>query len=144
MGLTYVFLASLIGLVILLTLKSWELRRGAKPFSVLRYRLDILMRRKTDNLKEYAKYISWTTFRLALAFLVAKTTDVFSFFWKKWTDSRIFKLIKGNVIPKATGPVSAFLKDVADFKSSSNAGSVEIKDEIGSEVEKNNKVVSEE
>lgn len=128
MVLGYTFFLSLLGIIILLSLKSWELRRGAKPFSVLRYRLDILMRRKTEDFKSFSRYISWATVRLTLAFLVAKIVDVFNLIWTKWTNSSLFKLVKGKVLPRATGPVSAFLKDVADFKNNTSTDNTNIKE----------------
>ncbi|MEK7567529.1 MAG: hypothetical protein AAB513_01240 [Patescibacteria group bacterium] len=122
--------------MILVSLKAWELHRGAKPFSVLRYRLDILVRRGIENLKSHSRYISWTTARITLAFLVAKIVDLITLIWKKFTSSEIFELIRGKVIPKASGPVSAFLRDVAEFKSAAVQGSEEMKKEFEKEVEK--------
>ncbi len=139
MVLVYTFFASLFGIIILLSLKTWELQRGAKPFSVLRYRLDILMRRQAEDFKSYGKYISWTTARLVLAFLVAKTTDILTIIWKKWNESKLFMLIKGKIIPRATGPVSAFLKDVAEFKSSNTSSNGDAQKEI-SQTENSTKI----
>ncbi len=136
MGLIYIFFSSLAGILILISLKAWELHRGAKPFSVLRYRLDIIVRRSVENIKLHARYISWTTARITLAFIVAKIVDFLTLIWQKLTNSEFFKLIRGKVIPKASGPVSAFLKDVAEFKSAGVVGSEEMKKEFEKEVEK--------
>ena len=137
MGIIYIFFSSLVGIMILISLKAWELHRGSKPFSVLRYRLDILVRKSVENFKMHSRYISWATARITLAFLVAKMVDFMTLLWQKITNSEIFKIIRGKVIPKASGPVSAFLKDVAEFKSAGVVGSEEIKKEFEKEVENN-------
>jgi hypothetical protein len=125
----YLFYFSLLGIIILLSLKVWELKRGAKPFSVLRYRLDLFFRRKMEELRGYQKYLNTGTIRLTLAFLVAKASKYVSMFFEKVKESHLFKTIKGKVSPgSGTGPVSAFLRDVAEFKNAA-AGESEKKAE---------------
>jgi len=63
-------------------------------------------------------------FRLALAYLVANISEYVSLLLGKLGDSHLFKTIKGKVSPgNGNGPVSEFLRDVAEFK---NAAAVEI------------------
>ncbi|MDO8492109.1 MAG: hypothetical protein Q7S34_00520, partial [bacterium] len=113
----YLFFLSLFGIVILLSLKVWELHRGAKPFSVLRYRLDLFFRRKMEELRGYQKYLNTKTIRLVLVYLVAMASRYIGLLIGKIKESRLFQTIKGKVVPgNGNGPVSAFLRDVAEFK----------------------------
>lgn len=124
MWVLYIFYTSLSGIIILLSLKVWELKRGAKPFSVFRYRLDLFARRKTEEIRSYRKYLTAKVFRLALAYVVAMMSEYVSLFLDKLRESHLFKTIKGKVNPgNGNGPVSEFLRDVAEFK---NAAAVEI------------------
>jgi hypothetical protein len=71
MATTYLFFLSLFGIVILFTLKVWELKRGSKPFSLLRYKLDLIARKQGQRLKHYASFVNTKTVRLVLAYIVA-------------------------------------------------------------------------
>lgn len=111
------FLASLTGISVLLIFKVWELKRGAKPFSVLRYKLDIIVRSVAGKFRSYSKYITFRNLRLTLAFLVAKFSKIVSMLVGRIKSSKFFRMIKGKIMPKGgDGPVSAFLRDVAEFK----------------------------
>ena len=129
MGAMYVFFLSFGGIVILLSLKTWEISRGAKPFSVFRYRMDIVARKVFEKLRYWSGYVNTRNARLFLAFLFVKIDQVFNSLLEKSKQSRIFLFVKGKILPpEGTGTVSAFLKDVAEFKkeaSNSSAGGAE-------------------
>lgn len=117
MTVIYIFFSSLFGISVLMALKVWELKRGAKPFSVLRYRLDIIVRNIALKIRSYTKYLSVRTFWLTLAFMVAKLSKIVSIFVGRIKMSKTFRLVKGKILPQGGGgAVSAFLKDVAEFK----------------------------
>lgn len=117
MTVIYIFYLSLSGILILLMFKIWELKKGSKPFSVLRYQLDILARNLAIKVKYYSRYISLRTFWLTMAFLVAKFSELASMLIGKIRTSKTWRTIKGKISPSSgTGPVSAFLRDVAEFK----------------------------
>ena len=145
MGAMYFFFLSLGGIVFLLSLKVSELRKGAKPFSVMRYRLDVFSRRLSGQLKEwFMHYVNARTIRLILAYLVAIISTEFTLFVRnvseKVKQSHFWKTVKGKVTPGNNGgAVSAFLRDVAEFKKEA-AGEIEKKEkEEQSEEVKNNK-----
>jgi hypothetical protein len=107
----------LFGIVILFTLKVWELKRGSKPFSLLRYKLDLIARKQGQRLKHYASFVNTKTVRLVLAYIVASISRGVSVLMSKVRETRAFKVIRGKIIPdNHNSPVSAFLRDVAEFK----------------------------
>lgn len=117
MTVIYFFFISLLGIVTLLSLKVWELTRGAKPFSVLRYRLDMLFRKKALVIRQWLHLLNGRTLRLILAFIVANVGEWLSRVTTRVRESHLFKTVKGKVIPgNGNGPVSEFLRDVAEFK----------------------------
>lgn len=123
MGVISIFFASFGGIVVLLLLKVWELKRGAKPFSLLRYRLDLLVRSVGIKIRYYVRFVNTRTLRITLAFIVAKTSEFLFRIVSKIKNSKIFLLVMGKILPKGGGgTVSAFLKDVAEFKRDSENG----------------------
>ncbi len=118
MVVTYLFFVSLLGIIVLLSLKVWELKRGSKPFSLFRYKLDLVMRRYTDRLKHYASFLNTKALRLVLAYVVARVSQGVSNTVVKLKNTTFFKKVRGKIIPDShNSPVSAFLRDVAEFKS---------------------------
>lgn len=123
----------------LLSLKVWEIRRGGKPFSVLRYRMDILVHKSGEQFRYWWSFVNTRTFRLILAFLVAKTGQIVSMGVGKLKESKLFRLVKGKILPPGgAGPVSAFLRDVAEFKKEA-AGEAKKQEENKNNSENENK-----
>ncbi|MCE9644317.1 hypothetical protein K8Q93_03710 [Candidatus Parcubacteria bacterium] len=96
MGTTYLFFASLGAMVVMLVLKDWELHRGHKPFSALRYRLDILLRKRFLHVSSYTVYFNRHTARLLLLFVLEHIHHGIVFLLKKFRDSEFFTLIRGR------------------------------------------------
>lgn len=96
MGTTYLFFVSLGAMVVMLALKDWELHKGRKPFSALRYRLDILLRKHFLHLHSYTAYINRHTFKLLLLFVLEHIHYGLVFLAKKLRDSEFFTLIRGR------------------------------------------------
>jgi len=113
----YLFGVSFLGICILFLFKIWELKRGSKPFSLLRYRLDLFFRRYAEKLKHYSGFVNRKTVRLGFAYGVGGISAAVSLVLTRFRSSKIYLSIKGQILPKERGStVSAFLRDVEEFK----------------------------
>lgn len=117
MGATIVFFSSLGALSLLLGFKIFELKRGIKPFSASRYTLDTSLRKKTDLILEYAKYLNWQTIKLLLLFIVSEVKDFVVYVVRKIEDTRLGLMVRGKDIPpngNGNGSGSTFLNSLKD------------------------------
>lgn len=119
MGTTYLFFVSLSTMVVMLALKDWELHRGRKPFSALRYRLDTILRKRFLHLSSYTVYVNRHTAKLLLLFILEHIHHAVVFLLKKLRDSEFFKLVRGrynrfaDTLPERN---SVFLNSLASHK----------------------------
>src|SRR5258708_1023303 len=121
MGATYLFFASLLGMVVMLVLKDWELHKGQKPFSALRYRLDIMLRKRATHLLSYTVYINRHTAKLLLLFLLDHARHGLHLLFEKIRKSDFFTLIQGRYHRFTETPLernSVFLNSLASHKRS--------------------------
>lgn len=131
MTVIWVFALSLAGASGMLLLKTWELQTGAKPFSALRYRADVLFRRRVGVLRGYVRYANRRTLRLFLWFLLEKFARVVrsglqrlrQFEWF----NRFFEMVRGKDIPPISpgSKPSSYLHTVAEYKNGTSANSPE-------------------
>jgi hypothetical protein len=109
---------SIVGIIGLVLVKQWELRRGNVPWSGLRTRLDA----RAERLER----IFSSGFPNALKYLVGEVTHAVAYhssaavlFIVRVTERRLFKLvnmIKGRREIRTNGSSSTFLKDVSEHR----------------------------
>ncbi|HYF10141.1 MAG TPA: hypothetical protein VD967_00865 [Candidatus Paceibacterota bacterium] len=96
MGTTYLFFASLAAMVVMLALKDWELHRGRKPFSALRYKLDQSLRKRFAHVLSYAAYANRHTAKLLLLYALDHIHHALVVAIRKFRDSEFATLIRGR------------------------------------------------
>lgn len=119
MGASYILLASLLSMFVMLILKDWELQKGRKPFSALRYRLDTLLRKKALQLVSYTAYANRQTAKLLLLFIFEHTKKIFHFLYQQTINSKLFSLARGRYqqfMEKDSPHNSDFLNSLASYK----------------------------
>ncbi len=121
MGAIIIFGTSLVGIVTLLSLKVWELKRGTKPFSVLRYKADVILRKEYANAKSYLRYFNRQTAYLLLLFILNELKEIFLVVFRKGqsvtSHPRFSQLFRGKQNLPFNSSSSRFLQDIATIKS---------------------------
>ncbi len=110
---TILFYISLLGLLTLLVLKLWELKRGVKPFSVIHYKADIALRKYMAVVRANLRYLNLSTLRLLAVFLFEQGRDFLRKLFSRVEGSKLFAMIRGRDIVKGNGTVSSFLKKLS-------------------------------
>ena len=115
---TITFFVSLGGISILLGLKIFELNHGVKPFSAYRYKIDLVLRKKTELLFSYLKYINRQTLKLLLIFILSEIKVFILYLTRKIKDTKIGSMVRGKYLPDSSlnSTNSEFLKRMSSFK----------------------------
>jgi len=118
MGATVIFFTSLGGISVLLGLKIFELNHGVKPFSAYRYKIDLVLRKKSELLFSYIKYFNRQTLRLLLVFVFSEVKVFTLYLAEKIKHTKIGSIVRGKHLPdsSANGTNSEFLKRMSSFK----------------------------
>jgi hypothetical protein len=111
-----IFGASLAGLIALIAFKTFELRRGVKPLSAIRYKADTSLRKKAEILIMYVRYINWRTMRLLVVFLFIELRKLLRELFTKFNETKLGAMIQGKITLKtdSAAPSSAFLQGMSD------------------------------
>ncbi len=121
MGAIIIFGTSLLGIVTILSLKVWELKRGTKPFSVLRYKADVLVRKELGNAKQYLKYFNRQTAYLLFIFIITELKEVILIVARKAqvivNHPRFSHLFRAKQNVPFNSSSSPFLRDISAIKS---------------------------
>ena len=112
------FFVAFFGLVFLLGLKVFELRRGIKPLSASRYRFDAYLRRKADSVVGFFRFLNWQTVRLLLVFLLFEMKNLLVLLIRRVRESNMGEMVSGKNIPNGNGAgtSSTFLREVSSIK----------------------------
>lgn len=110
---TVIFYISLAGLITMLGLKLWELKRGVKPFSVLHYKADMALRKYMAVIRSNLRYLNLETLKLLLVFLFRQGRELAMKLFAKIEHWKIFEMVRGRDIVRGNGAVSSFLKKLS-------------------------------
>lgn len=115
---TVIFFISLGGISVLLGLKIFELNRGVKPFSAYRYKIDLVLRKKSELLFSYLKYFNRQTLKLLLIFILSEIKVFILYLAGKIKNTKIGSMVRGKYLPGSSpnGTNSEFLKRMSSFK----------------------------
>ncbi len=115
---TVIFFISFGGISVLLGLKIFELNHGVKPFSAYRYKIDLVLRKKSELLFSYLKYLNRHTLKLLLIFILSEIKVFILYLVRKIMDTKIGSMVRGKYLPDSSsnGTNSEFLKRMSSFK----------------------------
>ena len=116
MFLYIVFFGSLLGLILLFSLKIYELDHGVKFFSVARFRVDSVLRQKLLTISTHTKFVNGRTFRLLVLFLLEQLRRLLARGWIALEESKLGRVIRGTEISPRNGKTSDFLKQIENEK----------------------------
>ncbi len=110
------FYGSLLGLCIFFVVKIVELNRGTKPFSAMRYQVDLYLKRKFESLLYYLRFVNKNTARLLIIFLLTELRGVLSKLFHIINEMKWVKTIKGKqeITSNGNSSPSSFLRDMGN------------------------------
>lgn len=118
------FFGSLGGLALLFGLKVWEMKSGAKLFSVLRYKTDIYLRQKASLLVWNTKRMNLAS-AIALLFIFLRTLlrfaqEIFSPIIERIQRTDLYRMVEGKYEEHAGNgggeKKSEFMKEMSSIK----------------------------
>ena len=113
-----VFIFSLIGIIVLLSLKHWEQKRGRTFFSVFRFKADVFVidskAALRNRLPSESKRLSRQAVHYTIYHLSTVLLQVVQYIEKRLL--RFINMIKGRGEIKKGGSVSFYLKNVSEHK----------------------------
>jgi hypothetical protein len=114
----YTFIISLLGIIALLALKSWELERGRTTFSQLRVKADDMLRQLSERLYRTCAWINRDNLRSMFRLFVSIMKSWYgqAAGLVKGKQLRIVGLVKGRGIIKKNGRTSSFLRRIEVYR----------------------------
>lgn len=118
MAATITFFASLLGIILLIGFKVFELSYGVKPFSSFRYKLDAIIHDRTERVIRFAGYFNRETGKLLLLFVLSELKDLAIALLRRIEETKVGETVRGRNIPSGngSGTNSSFLKEMSEMK----------------------------
>lgn len=118
---TIAFYSSLAGLFILFSFKSLEVKTGARPFSVFRYKTDMYLRKKASfliaNLKRVNADLLLQIFGLLIQKIIALTKVILLPVTNRIKQTKLYSIVQGKDVGEMkNGGESEFIKEMSTIK----------------------------
>jgi hypothetical protein len=119
-----VFIISLILIIFLFSMKSFEIYSGRKIFlEDLFLRCDSLIQRILFRIKHWWSHVNFRNLRLIFSWIIVSMSKLIIAIKRRFDHKQsTFFTKKDHFVSKKKGPVSFFLKDVSDYKKSLREG----------------------
>ena len=124
---TIAFYSSLAGLFILFSFKSLEVKTGAKPFSVFRYKTDMYLRKKASffvaGLKRINGDLLLQLFGLLLQKIIALMKLILLPIMNRIKQTKLYSIVQGKDVGEMkSGGESEFIKEMSSIKNGNGSG----------------------